>query len=365
MTSDFPKFTREEEVVVTPVNDVVSVTRVDSKCPDVAVSRLRLEIDNFFQRHALKPGHGIVAVSGGADSVALLRGLILARRGQPLIVAHFNHQLRGAASDADAAFVRKLADGWGLPFHVGSADVAAIAAQTHGNLEATARKLRYDWLMQVAVETGAKWVATGHTADDQAETILHRLIRGTGLQGLRGIAAKRALNERGLLLVRPILTVTRADVVAFLHDQNVPHSEDTTNADLAFTRNRIRAELLPLLKTFNPEVVAVLARLSEQAEEAYSEQAEAAASLLQQAEKPRAGPFVILDRPTLIAAPRDLLRAMFRQIWARENWPQRNMDHHAWDRTTAIVHNESHNHHFPGNIAIHATRNVVRVGPHP
>ena len=330
------------------------------------MSRLPQEIGNFFQRHAMVSGSGVVAVSGGADSVALLHGLMLVPSRQPLIVAHFNHQLRGNASDTDAAFVKHLAAKCGLPFHVGSADVAAIASQTRGNLEATARKLRYDWLTQVAMQTGANWIATGHTADDQAETILHRLIRGTGLQGLRGIAAKRVLNgqtEPGLLLIRPILTATRADVVAFLHAQNIAHIEDATNADLAFTRNRIRAELLPLLKTFNPEVVTVLGRLSEQADDAYAHQCEAAASLLQQVEKPRAGNLVILDRPTLIAAPRDIVRALFRQIWARENWPQRNMDHTAWDRTVAIVHSESHSHHFPSNIGIHAIGNVIRVGP--
>ena len=329
------------------------------------MSRLRQEIGNFFQRHAMVPGSGVVAVSGGADSVALLHGLMLAPSSQPLVVAHFNHQLRGAASDTDAAFVQQLAANCGLPFHIGSADVAAIASQTRGNLEATARKLRYDWLTQVAIDTGANWIATGHTADDQAETILHRLIRGTGLQGLRGIAVKRVLSEQtGLLLIRPILTVTRADVVAFLREQNIAHIEDATNADLAFTRNRIRAELLPLLKTFNPEVVTVLGQLSEQADGAYAHQCEAAASLLQQAEKPRAGNHVILDRPTLIAAPRDIVRALFRQIWARENWPQRNMDHTAWERTVAIVHGESHTHHFPGHIGIHAIGTVIRVGPH-
>ena len=331
------------------------------------MSRLPQEIGNFFQRHAMVSGYGVVAVSGGADSVALLHGLMLVPSRQPLIVAHFNHQLRGTASDTDAAFVQHLAANCGLPFHIGSADVAAIASQTRDNLEATARKLRYDWLMQVALQTGAKWIATGHTADDQAETILHRMIRGTGLQGLRGIAAKRVLNgqtEPGLLLIRPILTVTRADVVAFLHAQNIAHIEDATNADLAFTRNRIRAELLPLLKTFNPEVVTVLGQLSEQADDAYAHQREAATALLNQAEKPRAGDLVILDRPTLIAAPRDIVRSLFRRIWQRENWPQRNMDHTAWERTVAIVHSESHAHHFPGHIGIHAIGNVIRVGPH-
>jgi len=128
-------------------------------------------------------GPGVVAVSGGADSVALVRALHAASPG-PLTVAHFHHGLRGADADADAAFVRDLAAHLGLAFRLGGADVAAAG----GNLEATARRLRYAWLGEVAAEVGAAWVATGHTADDQAETVLHRLVRGTGLQGLRGIA---------------------------------------------------------------------------------------------------------------------------------------------------------------------------------
>jgi tRNA(Ile)-lysidine synthase len=126
----------------------------------------------------------VVAVSGGADSVALLRALRAC--GVPPTVAHVNHKLRGGDSDADEAFVRELCDSLGVPCVVKAADVAALA--TGANLEATARRVRYDFFAEVATEAGAAWVATAHTADDQAETVLHRLMRGTGLQGLRGIA---------------------------------------------------------------------------------------------------------------------------------------------------------------------------------
>ena len=244
---------------------------------------------------------GVVAVSGGADSVALLRALHALEK--PVTVAHVNHQLRGAESDADAAFVGDLCRSLDVPCRVKAIDVAAIAAGD--NLEATARNVRYAFFARVANETGAAWIATGHTADDQAETVLHRIIRGTGIQGLRGIHpsptppprgeghSPSALGEgaggRVAAVIRPLLTVTRAEVLAYLAALNQPFREDATNADPRFTRNRIRHELLPLLRTFNPDVVAALAHLAEHAGDAHEVIEAVAAEVLAKAERPRAG----------------------------------------------------------------------------
>src|SRR5207253_3128013 len=143
-------------------------------------------------------------------SVALLRSILALRRESaagPIVMAHLNHQLRGADSDADEAFVvalhasLQLAAASDLLIRHERRDVAAIARAQRSNLEDVARRLRYEWLAGVAAETGARWVATGHTADDQAETVLHRLLRGTGLQGLRGIAPRRPLAP-GIDLIR-------------------------------------------------------------------------------------------------------------------------------------------------------------------
>lgn len=143
----------------------------------------------------LRPGWtgelGVVAVSGGADSVALLRALVDC--GGRVAVGHMNHELRGEESDGDEAFVVELAGRLGVPVRTHRVNVAALG----GNVESTARTVRYEWLTSVANELGADWIATGHTADDQAETVLHRLIRGTGLQGLRGIACVRSPLPRG------------------------------------------------------------------------------------------------------------------------------------------------------------------------
>ncbi len=141
------------------------------------VTRVLREVRRFA---ATRLDRGVVAVSGGADSVALLRAICACSA--PLVVAHVNHQLRGEESDADEAFVRELCTAIGVEYHVKIAAVAALAAGD--NLESTARRVRYEFFSQVANEVGAAWIATAHTADDQAETVLHRLIRGTGLQGL-------------------------------------------------------------------------------------------------------------------------------------------------------------------------------------
>lgn len=314
------------------------------------------EVRRFLNRHGVG-GPGVVAVSGGADSVALLRALVAVRTG-PLTVAHFNHRLRGAESDGDAAFVAELAGSLGLPFRVGGADVAAVGAG--GNLEATARRLRYGWLAEVAADVGAKWVATGHTADDQAETVLHRLLRGTGLQGLRGIAAVRRFPFP--LLLRPLLTVTRADVLAYLGELHQPFRTDSSNADPRFTRNRIRAELLPLLKTFNPDVASALTRLAEQAAEAHDVITEQARALLQRAERPRAGDTVVLDAAELIAAPPLVIRTALRLVWKREGWPTGDMGFDAWERAVEVATRNAGGCDFPEGVSARRVGRVVQIG---
>ncbi len=309
----------------------------------------------FFAAHAPPPGPGVVAVSGGADSVALLRALLAAGVG-PLHVAHFHHHLRGAEADEDAAFVRALAAGQGCEFHFGGADVAAAG----GNVEATARRFRYEWLSVFARTVGAAWVATGHTADDQAETVLHRLVRGTGLRGLRGIAAVAPLD--GTRVVRPLLAITRADVLAFLAELGQPFRTDSSNADPRFTRNRIRADVLPLLATFNPDVVAALNRASEQAAEAFDLISRLAADLLARAELPRAGDLVVLDATTLTAADPLLAREAARKLWERERWATSQFRAAHWHRVLAVATGDPPAADFPGGLSVRRVGRVVRLG---
>jgi tRNA(Ile)-lysidine synthase len=298
---------------------------------------------------------GVVAVSGGADSVALARALHEAGCG-PFIIGHLNHGLRGEESDADEAFVRNLARSLGSGCLSARIDAAKEAAGA--NLEATARRLRYQFLEKTAAGAGAGWIATGHTADDQAETVLHRLIRGTGLQGLRGIArgVPRSADFAPRRIVRPLLSITRSEILDYLVSLDQPYRTDSSNADSRFTRNRIRAELVPLLETFNPRVVPVLGRLAEQAEEAFAYIEEQARQLLKQAEKPRAGEMVILDRQVLTKSSRLLVREAMRLIWEREGWPMGEMDFAQWNHAESLSP-----HDFPGGVSLHVRERVVQL----
>ncbi len=190
----------------------------------------------------LNPGDTLYcAVSGGADSVALLWGMYLLREklGIDLRAAHFNHHLRGAESDRDEGFVRSLCDRWNIPL---VADGAEVAAGKKG-LEAAAREARYSFLEALPGK-----VATAHTADDNAETVLMRLVRGTGLKGLGGICPVRGN------VIRPMLMVTRQEVLAFLECEHLPYVEDSSNQSDCFLRNRLRHHVLPLLCQENPKL---------------------------------------------------------------------------------------------------------------
>jgi tRNA(Ile)-lysidine synthase len=303
-------------------------------------------------------GPGVVAVSGGADSVALLSAVAASQPTGGLVVAHLNHQLRGVDSDADAAFVARLLPE--LPHQIESIDVRAAAQRE--NLEATARRLRYDFLGRVSHSAGATWLATGHTRDDQAETVLHRLIRGTGLRGLRGIAAARELSP-GVRLVRPLITVSRDEVIAYLRAVGQSWCEDETNRDTAFTRNRIRHELLPVLRSFNPVVVETLGRLAAQANEVFEDLEAAAAELLRIAERPRVGAICVLDRATFAGARPSLVRELLNLLWEREGWPRGDLTTGHFDRAISVIHGDASAWDFPGGVRILRSAHVVRVGP--
>lgn len=197
----------------------------------------------FLKEQALlSPGDRVIAaVSGGADSVAMLFALYLLRDelGITLEAAHFNHHLRGAESDRDEAFVTDFCGRYDIPLHLGS---GRIVPGKKG-LEAAARDARYAFLRRLPGK-----VATAHTADDNAETVLMRLIRGTGLKGLGAIAPVSGN------VIRPMLTVTRDDVEAFLEEYALPHVEDSSNGTDDFLRNRIRHGILPLMRTENPRI---------------------------------------------------------------------------------------------------------------
>jgi tRNA(Ile)-lysidine synthase len=198
----------------------------------------------------------LLAVSGGPDSTALLQGAarLAPDRGWRLTVAHLDHALRAESAD-EAASVAAAAVRLGLPVEVHRTDVAALAAAEHRSVEDAGRQARYRFLEEAAVKLGQETlIATAHTADDAAETVLLRLARGSGLRGLRGIPARRGR------IVRPLLHARRAALHAALDAAGIEYITDPSNADRAHARNRVRADLLPALERLNPAAVEALIR---------------------------------------------------------------------------------------------------------
>ena len=292
----------------------------------------------------LKPGLRLaVGLSGGADSVALLCALVDRSRelGLVLHVAHLHHGLRGAEADADLEFCRELAARLGLPFHEARVDTAAEARRAPkldgvegdeigpcDSIEGTARRLRYQWFRKLIAETPLDAVATAHTLDDQAETVLAKFLRGAWTEGLSGIHPRLEGPDGGGTIVRPLLQTARTEIEAFLKARNQPWREDSTNRHLTFTRNRIRHELLPLLARWNPQLRDHLAQMAELArdEEAWwqSEVARVAEQVILRGRPVRGGgratttaDGIALDLARLAAEPVAMQRRILRYAAAQ------------------------------------------------
>jgi tRNA(Ile)-lysidine synthase len=231
-----------------------------------------------FNRDHIHPGARIcVAISGGADSVALLLTLHAANAakrdslGVGLSAAHVHHGIRPAAeSDADLQFVEDLCIQLDIPLHIHHADIPARASQTRETLEEAARTVRYHFFHTLIASGHADAVLTAHTLDDQAETVLMKLLRGAWTEGLSAIHPVVSVplpNQKTGKILRPFLQTRRSEIEAYLHALNQPWREDSTNADTVYTRNRIRHELLPQMRTFNPSIDQTLANLAELARE--------------------------------------------------------------------------------------------------
>ncbi len=297
----------------------------------------------------------VLAVSGGADSVALARGMAALKAGGAgrLTVAHFNHGLRGAESDADAYFVCRLAGELRLDCISGNAE-AGLADTGGEGLEARARAARYEFLQQVAQRAGARYVATAHTADDQAETVLHHVMRGTGIAGLAGMRRARPLGQ-AVTLIRPLLAVKRTDVLDYLTTLAQHYREDATNHDLAFTRNRIRRELLPqLARDYSPAIVDALVRLARLAGDAQRVVEAAGEELAERATVERSAARVVVDGQMLAAADRHLAREALLSIWRRQDWPLQDMGFAEWDLLVDMAPGAGGKRVLPGAIVAEA-----------
>lgn len=264
----------------------------------------------------VQPGETVlVAVSGGPDSVVLLHSLLSLRTnlGIELHVAHLNHSIRGQASDSDAEFVGRLAQGLGIPATIQKIDVPTIRETLHLSMEEAARLVRYDFLEKCAMEFGAARIAVGHNADDQVETVLMNLLRGSGIGGLSGMPPVRDK------IIRPLIQTRRAQIEEYLNEHSLQYITDATNLVPEYTRNRIRLQLLPMLRSeYNVELDSGILRLSELAREDNAYLEEEAASIIARTLKAESDGTIAFDPGEWsgfgLAIRRRLVRAALRRV---------------------------------------------------
>jgi len=282
----------------------------------------------------------LLAVSGGADSVAMLRLFMEHRHSEAsLAVAHVNHGLRGEDSDQDAVFVRELAAKFSLPYFGHRITQHDWDTDETGSRESAARNFRYDFLLEAAQSNGLRHIATAHTKNDQVETVLHRILRGTGIAGLSGIPAVRPINE-AVSLIRPLLMVSRQEILDYLDRLNQPYRVDLTNTTPEFTRNRIRLELLPQLREqYNPNIDDALLRLAGLASEVQETLAENIVTLKSEAVCSATENEIVLNRTRLLSESPPIIRELLTTLWKERHWPLREIGFEQWKRMEQWIRN--------------------------
>ncbi len=301
------------------------------------------EFAAYVKRYALiQPGDGVVVgVSGGPDSVALLDLLVrLAPEWKlRLLVAHLHHGIRGEDADADAEFVAVLADRYELPYISGREDVPALAQAERRSVEETARRVRYDFLARTARAQGARLIAVGHHLDDQAETVLMHWLRGAGPAGLRGmlpatpfqlyrLLPQSAEVQSDVILIRPLLGLTRAQIVAYCEMRALQSRLDRSNLDTTLFRNRLRHEVLPYLETLNPGLPQRLSHLAEIVRADYELLEQLVEQRWQELQRVSPAGTLTLDLAGFRAAPLSLQRALLRRMAYQLRPTFRDVDFH-------------------------------------
>jgi len=311
----------------------------------------------------------VVGVSGGADSVALLYLLYQLSRpdspadstlessaGGELIVAHYNHRLRGSESDQDECFVRGLASHLGLTCVVGHANKSTEgSANSLGGVEDSEeswRNQRYAFFQKVAHDSGARYVALAHHGDDRIETVLHHILRGTGISGLAALKPFRGLGEE-VVIARPLLYSNRNAIEAYLQYVGVGYREDQSNASNRFTRNKIRNQLIPYLEQlgFSHHRASIL-RLAEQAQEIEDWLDQSAMEVIDKIVIVKGGEISVHCRE-FDEQPRPVQRQVLVRLWKQNQWPLGAMNAQAWNRLLALAtSNEDINGavHLPGGV---------------
>lgn len=311
--------------------------------PSAETQALQQVLRGTVLRYAPAAEGFLLAVSGGLDSMALLHLTAESGLGSEglLVVAHLNHGLRGEESRRDAELVRVAAERLGLPVVVEELAENELQQRPGETLEEAARKVRYQFLQRVAEEQRLAVILTAHHANDQAETVMHHIARGTGLSGLRGIPGSRHITDE-VRLVRPLLSVTRVQLEAYIAERGISFGEDASNVDGRYTRNRIRHEVLPLLRgLLNPALDAALNRLAEQAVEVTDYLDVQADELLEKSLLQEDVTVCRLQCAALQESPGLLLRHALIRLWDRVGWPRQRMTYEHWQRLERIVRDPS------------------------
>ncbi|MFM7057796.1 MAG: tRNA lysidine(34) synthetase TilS [Planctomycetota bacterium] len=308
-------------------------------------------------------GEGLlVAVSGGLDSMVLLQATAdLARRApRPVAATHLNHNLRGAASVQDADLVRQSTARLGVQLFEGCLSAGELEADSTGSLEDAARQARLKFLKCTAEEQRFPVVLTAHHAADQAETVLHNILRGSGLKGMRGIPVSRTLGP-SVRVLRPLLDVSKQELQRFAREQSIAFAVDETNTDPRFTRNRIRHELLPRLREqFNPTIDEAILRLAEQSAELLDVADGLADEVLHKAvlqEDERSCRLSVVELSEVTDA---ILRHALVRLWDRRGWPRQHLRAAHWHRAAALVRG-SGSSDFPGGMRLLSSGGVMRI----
>jgi tRNA(Ile)-lysidine synthase len=316
---------------------------------------LEKRLGEAWPMHSWRDSHVVLAVSSGPDSVAMLRAVLNAKAscggvGQ-VTVAHFNHCLRGAEAEEDLAWLDRLCCQLHVPLMIGRADATAIGAARGVGWEAAARNSRYRFLQETAERLGARFVAVAHTRDDQVETVLHRLLRGTGLGGLAGMPPGRQLSA-SVALVRPLLAVRKREVLEYLAAIGQEYRVDASNADTRWTRNRLRHELLPMLRErYNAGIDEALVRLATQAGEAQQVIATIAEQLAEDYVTRDSVAGLRIDCRRLAETPPLLAREVCRVAWGQAGWPMQAMGFEAWQQLAELIRGQRQSAvNLPGNI---------------
>lgn len=307
-------------------------------------------LQRFLQKRKVT-GPILLAVSGGPDSICLLHAMTQLVDKDTLHIGHFNHRLRADASDADADYVRFLCHHRSLHFHLGQTD--QLSPDQDG-IESRARQLRYDWLSKVAEQSGCRWVMTGHTVDDQAETVLHHLIRGTGWRGLRGIAPSRYLpgTEEKIRLVRPLLTCSRKDILDYLAKHNLAPRHDASNDDVRFTRNRIRHQIMPQLIEMNPHAIKHLGVWADQARMVYRKLKTSSRRQMDSIIAFQSNEQLAIKLKPLQRNSNDVLQEVMRMLFQSQNWPVDQMNHQRWREVIEVCRGTRTAVELPGRIMV-------------